>query len=234
MAYKRILLKLSGEIFGGKGENGVDAVVLMDFAKRLHALQKKKYQIGVVVGGGNIWRYRDYKTLKFDRVASDTMGMLATIINALALSEALKAVGAEVRAMSNLPCEKAVENYTARRADGYLRKGRIVIFAGGTGNPFFTTDSAAALKALELNCDVLLKATKVDYVYDKDPLKFKNAKKFEKMTFQEVIEKGLGVMDLTCASLCKEGKMKMLVFNMEKPGNLEKAVAGAKLGTLII
>jgi uridylate kinase len=233
LKYKRILLKMSGEVFKGRLKSGIDGDVLVALAKRVRNLQKMGCEVGIVIGGGNIWRFRDFKHLELGRVTSDTMGMMATVMNALAFESALKSVGADVRAVSAFPCEKAMENYVPKRAKQHLDKGRIVIFAGGTGSPYFTTDSAAALRALEMQCDVLLKATKVDYVYDKDPMKYKNAKKYEKMTFKDVIEQGLGVMDLTCASLCKGGGMPMLVFNLNKKGNIKKAVTGAKVGTII-
>lgn len=233
LKYKRVLLKLSGEVLAGKSEGPFDDNVLNSLAKQVFNLQKLGCQVGVVIGGGNIWRFRDFQDLNLDRVTSDTMGMIATVINALAFENALNKLGAKVRSVSAFPCVKALENYLPKRAKAHLEKGRIVIFAGGTGSPFFTTDSAAALRALEMECDVLLKATKVDYVYDKDPLKHGNAKKYEKITYQEVIEQGLEVMDLTCASLCKGGKMPMLVFNLNKKGNIEKAVMGDKIGTII-
>lgn len=233
LKYKRVLLKLSGEVFKGKLKSGIDGEVLMDLAKRIAKLQKMGCEIGVVIGGGNIWRFRDFKHLELGRVTSDTMGMMATVMNALALESALREVGADVRAVSAFPCEKAMENYLPKRAKHHMDQGRIVIFAGGTGSPFFTTDSAAALRALEMECDVLLKATKVDFVYDKDPMKYKGAKKFTKMTYQDVIEMELGVMDLTCASLCKAGSIPMLVFNLNKKGSIQKAVTGGKIGTII-
>lgn len=233
LKYKRVLLKLSGEVFKGKLSHGIDGDVLFGLARDVKKLQKRGCQIGIVIGGGNIWRFRDFKYMKLDRVTSDTIGMLATCINALAFENALKSAGADVRAVSSFPCEGAMENYLPKRAKHHLEKGRIVIFAGGTGSPFFTTDSAAALRALEMDCDILLKATKVDYVYDKDPMKYKNAKKFTKLTFKDVIQKNLGIMDLTCASLCNDGKMLMLVFNLNKKGSIEKAITGAKIGTLI-
>ncbi len=232
--YKRILLKLSGEVFKGDLNYGLDGGVILSLAKEVKKLQKKGVQVGIVIGGGNIWRFRDFKHLDFlGRINSDTMGMMATVMNALAFESALKEVGADVRAVSAFPCEKAMENYVPKRAKHHLDKGKIVIFAGGTGSPFFTTDSAAALRALEMDCDVLLKATKVDYVYDKDPVKYKNAKKFTKLKYQQVIEMGLGVMDLTCASLCKGGDLPMLVFNLNTKGSIEKAVTGGKIGTII-
>lgn len=233
LKYKRVLLKLSGEVFKGDLDIGIDGDVLLELAKDVRKLQKMGCEIGIVLGGGNIWRYRDFKHLKLDRVISDNMGMMATVMNALVFENALRMVGADVRAVSAFPCEKAMENYLPKRAKHHMEKGRIVIFAGGTGSPFFTTDSAAALRALEMDCDILLKATKVDYVYDKDPMKYKNAKKYEKLTYQEVIEKNLEVMDLTCASLCKSGGIPMLVFNLNKKGSIEKAVMGGKIGTLI-
>jgi len=233
LKYKRILLKLSGEVFKGERSSGIDGRILMDFANDLKKLQKKGVEIGIVIGGGNIWRYRDNKHLKLNRVTLDTMGMMATVMNALALENALKQVGAEVRAVSAFPCEKAMENYLPKRAVHHMDKGKIVIFAGGTGSPYFTTDSAAALRALEMDCDVLLKATKVDYVYDKDPMEHKDAKKFLKLGFDEVLEKDLGVMDATCASLCKQGGLPMLVFNFYKKGSVEKAIFGGKIGTII-
>jgi uridylate kinase len=233
LKYKRVLLKLSGEVFRGNGTAPFDKSILMNLAKEVSDLQKKGCQIGLVIGGGNIWRFRDFKDLGLGRVTSDTMGMMATVMNALAFESALKKVGADVRAVSAFPCEKAMETYLPKRSKHHLEKGRIVIFAGGTGSPFFTTDSAAALRALEMECDVLLKATKVDYVYDKDPVKHKDAKKYEKMNYSQVIEQKLGVMDLTCASLCKEGNLPMIVFNLNVKGNIEKAVKGLKIGTFI-
>jgi uridylate kinase len=231
--YKRVLLKLSGEVFKGSLVSGIDGKVLLDLAKDVKELKSLGCQVGIVIGGGNIWRYRDFKHLDFGRVTSDTMGMMATCMNALAFESALKSVGVDVRAVSSFPCEKAMENYLPKRAKRHLEKGRVVIFAGGTGSPFFTTDSAAALRALEMDCDVLLKATKVDYVYDKDPIKYKDAKKYTKMSYQEVIEKGLEVMDLTCASLCKDSGIPMIVFNLNGKGSIKKAVTGENIGTLI-
>ncbi len=233
LKYKRILLKLSGEVFKGDLESGIDGELLIDLAEEVQKLQFMGVEVGVVIGGGNIWRFRDNQKLTLGRVTSDSMGMMATVMNALAFESALNEVGADVRAVSSFPCPKAMEDYVPKRALHHLDKGRIVIFAGGTGSPFFTTDSAAALRALEMECDVLLKATKVDYVYDKDPMKYDDAKKYEEMSYQEVIEQGLGVMDLTCASLCKEGEIPMLVFNLNKKGSIEKAVKGEKIGTII-
>ncbi len=233
LKYKRILLKLSGEVLAGKGDAPFDSKVLSSLAKDIKKLQKMGCEVGIVIGGGNIWRYKDFKGLGLDRVTSDTMGMMATVMNALAFESALKKINAKVRAVSAFPCDKAMESYIPKRAKHHLGNAYITIFAGGTGSPFFTTDSAAALRALEMDCDVLMKATKVDYVYNKDPMKYKDAKKYTKLTYQEVIEQNLGVMDLTCASLCKDGGMPMVVFNLYKKGSIEKAVKGAKIGTII-
>ncbi len=233
LKYKRVLLKLSGEVFKGNLESGIDGGKLVEIATSVKELQKMGCQVGIVIGGGNIWRYRDNKKLSLGRVTSDTMGMMATCMNALAFESALKSVKADVRAVSSFPVEKAMETYIPKRSKHHMDKGRIVIFGGGTGSPFFTTDSAAALRALEMECDVLLKATKVDYVYDKDPEKHKDAKKYTKLSYQKVIEDNLGVMDLTCASLLKDSGIPMLVFNLNKKGSIKKAISGEKIGTLI-
>jgi len=238
LKYKRVLLKLSGEVLRADADGVIDAATMIDIATRMKELQDMGVELGVVVGGGNIWRYRDNQAgdgfkFELDRVTSDTMGMLATVMNSLALEGALKNVGADVRAMSCFPAEKAMETYVPKRALSHMSKGRIVIFAGGTGSPFFTTDSAAALRALEMKCDVLLKATKVDYVYDKDPVKHSDAKKYLSMQYDEVIEKKLAVMDLTCAALLNEGGVPMLVFNFNNSTNMRDAVMGKEVGTLI-
>lgn len=233
LKYKRVLIKLSGEALAAPGEGGVDGKALGEIAKDIYEVAKMGCEVGVVIGGGNIWRFRDFKDVKLDRVTSDTMGMMATVMNSLALEAALKDMKAKVRAVSSFSAPKAMEDYVPKRALHHMKSGRIVIFAGGTGSPFFTTDSAAALRALEMQCDAVIKATKVDYVYDKDPMKHKDAKKFEKMTFAQVLDKKLGVMDMTCAALLQEGNVPMLVVNMGKKGNLKKAVKGEKVGTLI-
>lgn len=234
LKYKRVLLKMSGEVFEGDLESGIDGGRLMSLAKEIKELVEIGAQVGVVVGGGNIWRFRDFKEMTFlKRTSSDTMGMMATVMNSLALEAALKELGVNARAMSALPCPKAIETYTIRDAQKHMDNGEVLIFGGGTGVPHFTTDSAAALRALEMNCDVLMKATKVDFVYDKDPMEHDDALKFEEMTFQDVIEQELGVMDLTCAALCNEGGMKMLVFNLTKSGNMKRALLGEKIGTII-
>ena len=256
LKYKRILLKMSGEVFKGQLDGGIDYEVVVALAKRVKKVRDLGVEIGIVIGGGNIWRYRDNKAsvrskagarsagkadadysrsgYELDRVTSDTMGMMATNMNALAFEDVLNAVGCEAIALTAFPTPDAMKTYTVRRGRKNFKKGKVVIFGGGTGSPFFTTDSAAAMRALEMECDVLIKATKVDYVYDKDPIKFKNAKKFTKLTYDEVLEKGLEVMDMTCASLCEEGKLPMLVLNLAKPGLIEKACKGEKVGTIIL
>lgn len=224
---------MSGEALKGDNDRIFARSVLDSLARELIELQKTGCQIGIVIGGGNIWRHRDFCDLKMKRTVSDTIGMLATIMNAMAFEDILKNHGAEVRAMSSLSCESAMENYNPQRALRHLKKNRIVIFAGGTGSPFFTTDSAAALHALETECDILLKATMVDYVYDKDPHKYPDAQKYEKLTYREVLSNSLEVMDMTCAALCQAGNLPILVFNLKK-GNILKAVSGQKIGTIII
>jgi len=236
LKYKRILLKMSGEVFKGSLSSGIDYEVVSDLAKRVKKIRDMGVEIGIVIGGGNIWRYRDNKGkggYELGRVTSDTIGMMATNMNALAFEDVLNSIGCEAVALSAFPTPNAMKTYTIRRGRRALRKGQVVIFGGGTGSPFFTTDSAAAMRALEMRCDVLMKATKVDYVYDKDPVKHKNAKKFTKLSYDEVLDKKLGVMDMTCASICQQGMLPMLVFNLNKNGLIEKACKGSKVGTII-
>jgi len=243
MKYKRILLKISGEVLKGTATSGIDKKVLLDLCGRIKEIRDMGVEIGIVVGGGNFWRFRDnsaggedastFSGLSMDRVVSDTIGMLATNMNILALEWGLNAIGCSAKALTAFEAPSAILTYSVSRGRKYMKKGFVVLFGGGTGSPFFTTDSAAAMRALEMKCDVLMKATKVDYVYDKDPVKFKDAKKFEKLTYAEVIKKELGVMDMTCASLCEQGKLPMLVFNLNKPELIKKAVNGEKVGTLI-
>lgn len=234
MSYKRIMLKLSGEAFSkdGKGQ-GIHQPSLHQVAKHIAAVSKTGVQIVIVAGGGNIWRFRDQKGSGIERTASDAMGMLATLMNSVALQAALESYGAETRVLSAIHVPQLAEPYIRRKALRHLNKKRIVICAGGTGNPYFTTDSAAALRALELNCEVLLKATNVDGVYDKDPNKFKNAKKYDHLGYNEAIEKHLGVMDQAAFSLCQDQKLPICVFNFLDEKNLMKAVKGMKVGTIV-
>lgn len=233
LKYKRIMLKLSGEVMEGKKGSGIDFNVVESLCKEIAAVRKMGAEIVIVIGGGNFWRYRDFVESGIDRVHSDYMGMMATIMNSLALRNGFKHHKIDARPLSAFAMPVVVETYLVDKGLAYLDKGKIVICAGGTGNPFFTTDTAAALRALELNCDVLMKATKVDYVYDKDPMKHKNAKKFTKLTYHEVLDMGLGVMDLSAVSLCADNKLPIEVFNLTKKGNIAKVVKGEKVGTLI-
>ncbi len=229
--YKRVLLKISGEAFAESF--GFDYRRLHDIASQIVGVWEKGIQIIIVIGAGNIWRYRDTTESGIERTASDAMGMLATIMNAVALQSAIEKQGAVTRVCSAINVPQLAEPYLRRRAERHLEKKRIVICAGGTGNPYFTTDSAAALRALELECDVILKASNVDGIYDKDPNKFKNAKKYDKVTFQEVIEKNLKVMDQSAFSLCREQNLPIVVFNFGRKGALLDAALGKKIGTLV-
>lgn len=231
--YKRVLLKLSGEVLAGKKRSGIDVKYVQNLCKEIAEVHKLGVQIGIVVGGGNIWRYRDFQQSGIERIMSDNMGMMATVMNGSAMKSAFEKAGVDCRIVSALRVQQVAEDYFPHRALHHLNKNRIVLCAGGTGNPFFTTDSAAALRALELQCDVLLKATKVDGVYTADPVKNKKAKKFDKISYKEVLKMDLKVMDLTAVALCKDGGMPILVFNLYKKGNIKKAVLGEKLGTII-
>src|SRR3989338_1516571 len=214
--YKRVMLKLSGEVLLGKRGSGIDHKILEGLCREIVEVKKLGVQIVIVIGGGNIWRYRDFKETGIERVTSDNIGMLATIMNATAIQSMFERLGVECRVASAIDIPQIAEPYLRRKVIRHLEKGRIVICAGGTGSPFFTTDSAAALRALETNCVVLLKATHVEGVYDKDPDKFKNAKKFRVLTYQEVLERDLAFMDQSAISLCKESKVPILVFNLKK------------------
>lgn len=233
MTYKRIMLKLSGEVFSGDKEFGLDKPTLVDVAKQILAVQKKGIQVVVVVGGGNIWRYRDTTESGIERTASDAMGMLATVMNSVALQSALETLGAETRVLSAINIPELAEPFIRRRALRHLEKRRIVICAGGTGNPYFTTDSAAALRALELSCDVLLKGTNVDGIYDKDPQKHGDAVKFDSLTYREALTKHLDVMDQAAFSLCQDQHLPIVVFNFFEKGALLKAASGEKIGTIV-
>lgn len=227
------MLKLSGEVLLGKRESGIDPNVLEMLCKEIEEVSRFGAEIAIVIGGGNIWRYRQEKGTGLDRVTLDYMGMIATVMNGLALHSMFQKLQVESRVLSAFNMPQVAELYVRDRAVYHLKKGRIVICAGGTGSPFFTTDSAASLRALELECDGLLKATKVDYVYDCDPEKFKNAKKLTRLTYHEVLERDLTFMDQTAVALCKEGSLPIIVFNLEKQGNIARAAKGEKVGTVI-
>ncbi len=232
--YKRVLLKLSGETFLGKREYGIDPEFTQWLAKEIGKAQKENVQIAIVVGGGNIFRGTSAAEHGLERTVGDYIGMLATIMNSLALQAALEKENLPARVLSAIEIKDVCEPYIKRRAIRHMEKGRVVIFAGGTGNPFFTTDTAAALRALETECDIILKATKVDGVYDRDPTKFKDAKKFEKLTYNEAIaSKEIEVMDNSALSLCMDHKIPIMVFDLLKEGNIEKASSGEQIGTLI-
>lgn len=231
--YKRVLLKISGEALQGPEGFGIDSHGLQKIAKEVAKLKKAGHEIVIVLGAGNIWRYKDTTDSGIERTTSDYMGMLGTIMNAVAMQSALEKAGIASRVCSAIQIPQLAEPYIKRRAMRHLEKGRVVFCAGGTGNPYFTTDSAAALRALELNCDAIIKATKVDGVYDSDPRKNPNAKKYETVSFHEVIEKDIQVMDQTAFSLCKDGNMPIIVLNMDEENSILKASQGEKIGTLV-
>ena len=232
MRYTRIMLKLSGEVFEGKG-SAIHKPALTHVAAQIRDLAKAGLQIVVVVGGGNIWRFRDTQETGIERTVSDAMGMLATIMNSVALQSALEALDLQTRVLSAIDIPQLAEPFIRRRALQHLEKKRIVICAGGTGNPYFTTDSAAALRAVELSCDVLLKATNVDGVYDRDPKRSRSAKKYDELTFQEALDKHLNVMDQAAFSLCQDQGLPIVIFDFSARGALRKAAAGEKIGTLV-
>jgi len=233
LAYRRILLKLSGEALMGNAEYGIDPVVIGRIAGEIHELASLGLQIGVVVGGGNIFRGAGLAQGGMDRVTGDHMGMLATVINALAIQDALEKHGTPCRVMSALKVNQVCEDYIRRRAVRHLEKGRVVVFAAGTGNPFFTTDSAASLRAIEMGAEVMLKATQVDGVYTDDPKKNPEATRYERISYDEAINKKLAVMDATALVLCRDQGMPVRVFDLHAPGNLKRVVAGENVGTLV-
>jgi uridylate kinase len=233
LKYRRILLKVSGELLGGKSGQGFDYAVIAGLAEQVRSACRLGVQVGLVVGGGNIFRGSKSGPPGMERVAGDHMGMLATVINAICLQDALERLGLETRLMTAIEMRSIAEPYIKRRADRHLRMGRVVIFAAGTGNPFFTTDTAAALRASEIGAEVLIKATKVDGVYDRDPALHKNAVRFERLTFQEVLARDLRVMDATAIAFCKDNGIPILVLSMENEENLLHALAGRPIGTLI-
>ena len=233
MQYKRILLKLSGEALMGERNYGIDPKRLSEYAEEIKEVVKRGIEVAIVIGGGNIFRGIAGASNGMDRVQGDHMGMLATCINGLALQSALEDAGLHTRLQTAIEIKEIAEPYIKRRAIRHLEKGRVVIFGGGTGNPYFTTDTAAVLRAVEINADAILKGTRVDGVYTADPEKDENAKKFDNITFKDVIEKGLKVMDMTAFTLSEENKLPIIIFDMNTKGNLLKLVSGEKIGTVV-
>ncbi|HEY9535413.1 MAG TPA: UMP kinase [Mucilaginibacter sp.] len=233
MKYKRILLKLSGESLMGDKQYGIDNNQVMQYAHDIKSVYDKGIEIAVVVGGGNIFRGLSAEKSGMERAQADYMGMLATVINCMALQNALESVGVETRLQSAIKMEQICEPYIRRRAMHHLEVGKIVIFGAGTGNPYFTTDTAASLRAIEIKADVVLKGTRVDGIYTADPEKDPTATRYDEITFQEVYDKGLNVMDMTAITLCQENKLPIIVFDMNKPGNFMKIADGEAIGTLV-
>jgi uridylate kinase len=233
MKYKRILLKLSGEALMGDNNFGIDTKTLLTYARQIKEVSDLGIEVAVVIGGGNIFRGIQLEEGGMDRAQGDYMGMLATVINAMALQDALENLGAKTRVMSALEIKAVCEPYIRRRAIRHLEKGRIVILGAGTGNPYFTTDTAAALRSIEIEANVVLKGTKVDGIYSADPEKFPDALKFDEVSFHDVLSKRLNVMDMTAFTLCQENKLPIIVFNINEPGNLKRIVLGETVGTLV-
>jgi uridylate kinase len=234
MAYKRVLLKLSGEaLMGESRKSNIDPAVVEAIAAEILEVVRLGVSLGIVVGGGNIFRGVEASAKGMDRTSADYMGMLATVINSLALQSAFETAGIATRVQTAIAMREIAEPFIQRRAVRHLEKGRIVIFAAGTGNPYFTTDTAAVLRAMEIKADVIMKATKVDGIYDKDPVKYPDAKMYEKISYDEVLAKNLKVMDATAISLCRDNNLPVLVFNLKRTGNIVRGVSGAKIGTLV-
>ena len=232
--YKRVLLKLSGEALMGDQEFGISSEVIASYARQIKEIADLGVEVSVVIGGGNIFRGLSGATQGVDRVTGDHMGMLATVINSLALQNSIEKLGVQTRVLTAIEMPKIAEPFIKRRAQRHLEKGRVVIFGAGTGNPYFTTDTAAALRAIEMNTEVVLKATKVDGIYDKDPVKYADAVKYETVTYTEVLNKNLKVMDATAISLCRENKLPIIVFDSLTEGNIKKVIMGEKIGTTVI
>ena len=232
--YKKILLKLSGEALMGDQEFGISSDVIASYAKQIKEIVDLGVEVSIVIGGGNIFRGLSGAAQGVDRVTGDHMGMLATVINSLALQNSIEKLGVPTRVQTAIEMPKVAEPFIKRRAQRHLEKGRVVIFGAGTGNPYFTTDTAAALRAIEMETDVVIKATKVDGIYDKDPVKYPDAKKYETVTYNEVLAKDLKVMDATAISLCRENKLPIIVFHSLIEGNLKKVVMGEHIGTTVV
>jgi len=231
--YKRVLLKLSGEALVGNKKYGIDDTIIKEFASQLSQVQKQKTELIIVIGGGNFFRGSDLEKIGIQRVTADHMGMLATVINSLALQSSIEQLNIECRVMSSVTIDAVCEKYIKRKAERHLEKGRIIILAAGTGNPYFTTDSAASLRAIELNAQIMLKGTKVDGIYDKDPIKYSDAVLYKSISYSDILKKNLEVMDATAVVMCKENNMPLKVFNILKKGNLKKAILNGKIGTNI-
>ena len=231
LAYKRILLKISGEVLAGGKGMGIDYDTVLNICSAVKECVDMGVEVGLVVGGGNFWRGRSSGDM--DRTRADHIGMLATVMNSLALADALEHLKVPVRVQTAIPMQQIAEPYIRNRAVRHLEKGRVVIFGCGTGNPFFTTDTAAALRALEIDADIMFKATNVDGVYDKDPNKFEDAKKYDTLSFDEILSHDLRVMDGTAASLCRDNSIPILVFNLDDPQNIVKAIKGENVGTVV-
>lgn len=231
--YKRVLLKLSGEALVGDGEYGICPEIIGSIAGEIKEVGDLGVEVAIVIGGGNIFRGVAATSKGMDRASADYMGMLATVINSLALQDALEKLGVYTRVQSAIEMHEVAESYIKRRATRHLEKGRVVIFAAGTGNPYFTTDTAAALRAMEIGADVILKATKVDGIYDADPVKVENAKKFDELTYIDVLKMNLKVMDSTAISLCMDNNLPIVVFNLKERGNVKRVVMGEKVGSIV-
>jgi uridylate kinase len=231
--FKRILLKLSGEALQGTDNYGINAKILSTISSEIKEIHNQGVEVTVVIGGGNIFRGISGASTGMDRSTADYMGMLATVINALALQDSLERNGVLTRTQTALEIKQVAEPFIKRRAIRHIEKGRVVIFAAGTGNPFFTTDTAATLRALQINAEIILKATKVDGVYDKDPMKYKDAIKFDELSYMDILKKELKVMDATAISLCMEEKIPIIVFNLFKKGNIKRIIEGKKIGTIV-
>lgn len=232
-AYKRILLKLSGEALMGSQQYGIDPEACFRIATQVSQLTLAGVQVGIVIGGGNIFRGASHAKLRMERTSADHIGMLATLINGITLQQAFERISCESRIMSAISCDVMAESFSWKNAHDYLSKGIVLIFVGGTGNPYFTTDSAAALRALEIQAEILFKATKVDGIYDKDPMKFKGAKKFDRISYSQVLNSDLQVMDATAIALCRENHIPIRVFNLFSEEDLLKAVCNQPVGTIV-
>jgi uridylate kinase len=231
--YKRILLKISGEVLTGEGDYGIDPEVIQQIAKEIKEIKNLGVELAIVIGGGNIFRGLTASSKGMDRASADYMGMLATVMNGLALQDALEKSGVQTRVQTAIEMREVAEPYIRRRAIRHLEKGRVVIFAAGTGNPYFTTDTTASLRAMEIGAEVILKATKVDGVYDTDPLLHPKAKKYDELTYLDVLKKQLKVMDATAISLCMDHQIPIIVFNLKKKGNIKRVILGEPVGTKV-